>query len=151
MPVVKGYTDRLAGRLKQEVPQSQVYLVQSNGGVAGLGKAGREPARLLLSGPSGGAAAAKRLSAALDEPNLVAVDMGGTSFDVSVVHEGTVSMVNEGEVDGLPVRLPMIEMRTIGAGGGSIAWVDDAGACASGRRAPARSRDRPAMDAAASG
>ncbi|KTQ95591.1 5-oxoprolinase [Aureimonas ureilytica] len=127
VPVVKGYTDRLAGRLKQEVPQSQVYLVQSNGGVAGLGKAGREPARLLLSGPSGGAAAAKRLSAALDEPNLVAVDMGGTSFDVSVVHEGTVSMVNEGEVDGLPVRLPMIEMRTIGAGGGSIAWVDDGG------------------------
>lgn len=127
VPVVKTYTDRLAGKLKEEVPQTQVYLVQSNGGVAGLAKAGREPARLLLSGPSGGAAAAKRLSVALDEPNLVAVDMGGTSFDVSVVHEGNVSMVNEGEVDGLPVRLPMIEMRTIGAGGGSIAWVDDGG------------------------
>lgn len=127
VPVVKTYTDRLASKLKQDVPQTQVYLVQSNGGVAGLAKAGREPARLLLSGPSGGAAAAKRLSAALDEPNLVAVDMGGTSFDVSVVHEGNISMVNEGEVDGLPVRLPMIEMRTIGAGGGSIAWVDDGG------------------------
>ncbi|QTL02674.1 hydantoinase/oxoprolinase family protein [Aquabacter sp. L1I39] len=127
VPVVKTYTDRLAGKLKQEVPQTQVYLVQSNGGVAGLAKAGREPARLLLSGPSGGAAAAKRLSAALAEPNLVAVDMGGTSFDVSVVHEGNISMVNEGEVDGLPVRLPMIEMRTIGAGGGSIAWVDEGG------------------------
>ncbi|MCG5234704.1 hydantoinase/oxoprolinase family protein [Xanthobacter oligotrophicus] len=127
VPVVKTYTDRLAGKLKEEVPQTQVYLVQSNGGVAGLGKAGREPARLLLSGPSGGAAAARRLSAALDEPNLVAVDMGGTSFDVSVVHDGVVSMVNEGDVDGLPVRLPMIEMRTIGAGGGSIAWVDDGG------------------------
>ncbi|MFG1374705.1 hydantoinase/oxoprolinase family protein [Xanthobacter oligotrophicus] len=127
VPVVKTYTDRLAGKLKEEVPQTQVYLVQSNGGVAGLPKAGREPARLLLSGPSGGAAAARRLSAALDEPNLVAVDMGGTSFDVSVVHDGVVSMVNEGDVDGLPVRLPMIEMRTIGAGGGSIAWVDDGG------------------------
>jgi N-methylhydantoinase A len=125
VPIVKSYTDRLAGRLKEEVPRSQVYLVQSNGGVSGLAKAGREPARLLLSGPSGGAAAARRLSVELDEPNLVAVDMGGTSFDVSVVHDGTVSMVNEGEVDGLPVRLPMIEMRTIGAGGGSIAWVDD--------------------------
>ncbi|TAJ27435.1 hydantoinase/oxoprolinase family protein, partial [Bosea sp. (in: a-proteobacteria)] len=107
--------------------KAQVYLVQSNGGVAGLAKAGREPARLLLSGPSGGAAAAKRLSVTLDEPNLVAVDMGGTSFDVSVVHDGEVAMVNEGEVDGLPVRLPMIEMRTIGAGGGSIAWVDEGG------------------------
>lgn len=125
VPIVQSYTDRLAGRLTEEVPQTQVYLVQSNGGVSGLAKAGREPARLLLSGPSGGAAAARRLSAELDEPNLVAVDMGGTSFDVSVVHDGSVSMVNEGEVDGLPVRLPMIEMRTIGAGGGSIAWVDD--------------------------
>jgi N-methylhydantoinase A len=125
VPIVQRYTDRLAGRLRDEVPQAQVYLVQSNGGVSGLAKAGREPARLLLSGPSGGAAAAKRLSAELDEPNLVAVDMGGTSFDVSVVHDGTISMVNEGEVDGLPVRLPMIEMRTIGAGGGSIAWVDE--------------------------
>ncbi len=127
VPVVQTYTDRLAAKLNSEVPQTQVYLVQSNGGVCGLSKAGREPARLLLSGPSGGAAAAKRLSAELDEPNLVAVDMGGTSFDVSVVHDGSVSMVNEGEVDGLPVRLPMIEMRTIGAGGGSIAWVDDGG------------------------
>ncbi len=127
VPVVQTYTDRLAGKLKEEVPSTQVYLVQSNGGVSGLAKAGREPARLLLSGPSGGAAAAKRLAADLNEPNLVAVDMGGTSFDVSVVHEGAVAMVNEGEVDGLPVRLPMIEMRTIGAGGGSIAWVDDGG------------------------
>ncbi len=125
VPIVQRYTDRLATCLKDELPQTQVYLVQSNGGVSGLAKAGREPARLLLSGPSGGAAAAKRLSAELKEPNLVAVDMGGTSFDVSVVHNGTISMVNEGEVDGLPVRLPMIEMRTIGAGGGSIAWVDD--------------------------
>lgn len=127
VPIVQHYTDRLAGRMKEELPEAQVYLVQSNGGVSGLAKAGREPARLLLSGPSGGAAAAKRLSAELDEPNLVAVDMGGTSFDVSVVHDGAVSMVNEGEVDGLPVRLPMIEMRTIGAGGGSIAWVDEGG------------------------
>ncbi len=127
VPIVQRYTDRLAGRLKQELPQAQVYLVQSNGGVSGLAKAGREPARLLLSGPSGGAAAARRLSAELAEPNLVAVDMGGTSFDVSVVHDGVVAMVNEGEVDGLPVRLPMIEMRTIGAGGGSIAWVDEGG------------------------
>jgi N-methylhydantoinase A len=125
MPIVQAYTDRLAKVIAEEAPKTQVYLVQSNGGVSGLAKAGREPARLLLSGPSGGAAAARRLSRELGEPNLVAVDMGGTSFDVSVVHEGSIAMVNEGEVDGLPVRLPMIEMRTIGAGGGSIAWVDE--------------------------
>lgn len=127
VPIVQRYTDRLAGRVNDELPHAQVYLVQSNGGVSGLAKAGREPARLLLSGPSGGAAAARRLSAMLGERNLVAVDMGGTSFDISVVHNGEVAIVNEGEVDGLPVRLPMIEMRTIGAGGGSIAWVDKGG------------------------
>lgn len=127
VPVVSGYTRRLSERVAAEVPGGHIYLVQSNGGVAGLAKAGREPARLLLSGPSGGAAAARRLSAELGEPDLVAVDMGGTSFDVSVVHGGQVSMVTEGDIDGLPVRLPMVEMRTIGAGGGSIAWVDDGG------------------------
>ncbi|MCU0818289.1 MAG: hydantoinase/oxoprolinase family protein [Beijerinckiaceae bacterium] len=127
MPVVSGYTDRLCEKVATEAPDTQVYLVQSNGGVSGLAKAGREPARLLLSGPSGGAAAARRLSAALGEPNLVAVDMGGTSFDVSVVSNGSIAMVSEGDVDGLPVRLPMVEMRTIGAGGGSIAWVDESG------------------------
>ena len=127
IPVVSGYTRRLSDRIAAEVPGSHIYLVQSNGGVSGLAKAGREPARLLLSGPSGGAAAARRLSAELGEPDLVAVDMGGTSFDVSVVHGGQVSMVTEGDIDGLPVRLPMVEMRTIGAGGGSIAWVDDGG------------------------
>jgi N-methylhydantoinase A len=127
VPIVARYTDRLAERLKSEAPRTLVYLVQSNGGVSGLAKAGREPARLLLSGPSGGAAAAKRLSATLGLPNLIAVDMGGTSFDISIVHAGAISMVSEGDVDGLPVRLPMVEMRTIGAGGGSIAWIDDGG------------------------
>jgi len=63
----------------------------------------------------------------LDEPNLIAVDMGGTSYDVSVVSEGRIRQVTQGDVDGLPVRLPMIEIRTIGAGGGSIAAADETG------------------------
>ncbi len=127
VPIVAGYMGKLERRLEAERFGAKVYLVQSNSGVSGMAKAGREPARLLLSGPSGGAAAARKLSATLGEPNLVAVDMGGTSFDVSVVHDGQVAMVTEGEIDGLPVRLPMVEMRTIGAGGGSIAWMDDGG------------------------
>ena len=60
-------------------------------------------------------------------PNMVAVDMGGTSYDVSIVNEGATRLVAEGTVDGLPVRLPMIEIRTIGSGGGSIASVDTSG------------------------
>ncbi|NKC34137.1 hydantoinase/oxoprolinase family protein [Falsiroseomonas selenitidurans] len=127
VPIVAGYMRRLEASAAAAALTARLYLVQSNGGVSGTAKAGREPARLLLSGPSGGAAAARRLSATLGLPNLVAIDMGGTSFDVSVVHGGQIAMVTEGEVDGLPVRLPMVEMRTIGAGGGSIAWVDAGG------------------------
>ena len=104
-----------------------LLLMQSNGGVCTVQAASREPARLLLSGPSGGALAALNSAQEMGAPNLVGVDMGGTSFDVSVVREGALSLVTQGEVDGLPVRLPMVEIRTIGAGGGSIAAVDAAG------------------------
>jgi N-methylhydantoinase A/oxoprolinase/acetone carboxylase beta subunit len=96
--------------------------------------AAEQPARLLLSGPSGGALAAGRISEMLARPNLVAVDMGGTSYDVSVVQAGRVSVITQGEIDRLPVRLPMVEMRTIGAGGGSIGSVDAAGRLTVGPR-----------------
>jgi N-methylhydantoinase A len=127
MPIVARYMSQLRRRLAEAEITARVYLVQSNGGVAGLERAAAEPARLLLSGPSGGAAAAQLLAEDLAIPDMVAVDMGGTSFDVSVIHDGRVAMVNEGNVDGWPVRLPMVEMRTIGAGGGSIVWVDAGG------------------------
>jgi N-methylhydantoinase A len=102
-----------------------VYLVQSNGGVARPEVAARQPARLLLSGPSGGAKAAEILAARLGYSNLVAVDMGGTSYDVSLIQENQARLINEGEIDGCPVRLPMVEIRTIGAGGGSLAGTED--------------------------
>ncbi|MES2710829.1 MAG: hydantoinase/oxoprolinase family protein, partial [Pseudomonadota bacterium] len=124
VPVVKAYLDRLERRLGEGGFAPLVFLVQSNGGVCSLRLAAEQPARLLLSGPSGGALAAGRLAQLLSRPNLVAVDMGGTSFDVSVVQGGRVSVITQGEIDRLPVRLPMVEMRTIGAGGGSIAAVD---------------------------
>jgi len=123
VPVVRAYMQRLAARLGQDGFSPRVFLVQSNGGVCGLEMAGEQPARLLLSGPSGGALAASRIAQELGRPNLVAVDMGGTSYDVSVVQDGAVSIITQGEIDGLPVRLPMVEMRTIGAGGGSLARV----------------------------
>ena len=134
MPVVKAYLDRLEARLGEGGFHPLVFLVQSNGGVCSLRMAAEQPARLLLSGPSGGTLAAGRLSALLARPNLVAVDMGGTSYDVSVVQGGRVSVVTQGEIDRLPVRLPMVEMRTIGAGGGSIATVDAGGRLTVGPR-----------------
>jgi len=127
MPVVADYLGRLRERLAARGLAAPVFLVQSNGGVTTPDRAAEEPARLLLSGPSGGALAAETLSRRLGTANLVAVDMGGTSFDVSVVHDGRVRLVTQGEVAGLPVRLPMIEIRTIGAGGGSLAAVDASG------------------------
>ncbi|MBU8544172.1 MULTISPECIES: hydantoinase/oxoprolinase family protein [Roseomonadaceae] len=134
MPVVRRYLERLESRLGEGGFAPRIFLVQSNGGMCSLRHAAEQPARLLLSGPSGGALAAERLSRRLSRPNLVAVDMGGTSFDVSVVQDHRIGLVTQGEVGGLPVRLPMVEMRTIGAGGGSISAVDAAGRLTAGPR-----------------
>ncbi|MCG8547261.1 MAG: hydantoinase/oxoprolinase family protein [Alphaproteobacteria bacterium] len=124
IPVVARYLDRLADRMRTQAFDALLYLVQSNGGVTTPAMASEQPVRLLLSGPSGGAMAATRVAETLDEPNLVGIDMGGTSFDVCVVRDGASTVVTEGEIDGLPVRVPMVEIRTVGAGGGSIAWID---------------------------
>jgi N-methylhydantoinase A/oxoprolinase/acetone carboxylase beta subunit len=134
IPVVRRYLERLEARLGEGGFEPRIFLVQSNGGMCSLRRAAEQPARLLLSGPSGGALAAERLSRRLARPDLVAVDMGGTSFDVSVVQGHRIGLVTQGEVDRLPVRLPMVEMRTIGAGGGSIAAVDAAGRLTAGPR-----------------
>jgi N-methylhydantoinase A len=122
-PVVRAYIERLQARMRAEAFAPHLLIVQSNGGVCTPATAAAEPVRLLLSGPSGGAMAALELARRLHEPNLVAVDMGGTSFDVSVVRDSRLEIVTLSEIDRLPVRLPMIEIRTIGAGGGSIARV----------------------------
>jgi N-methylhydantoinase A/oxoprolinase/acetone carboxylase beta subunit len=127
MPVVRRYLERLRARLKTAGFEAPVYLVQSNGGVMSPETAALLPARLLLSGPSGGALAAETIAQRLAMPDVVAVDMGGTSYDVSIVSGGRTRLVTEGNVDGLPVRLPMIEIRTIGSGGGSIARVEESG------------------------
>ena len=127
MPVVGAYLERIERRLADAGVTAPLYLVQSNGGVTTPVIAAEQPARLLLSGPSGGAMAMQQLSELLEEPNLVGLDMGGTSTDVAVVRDGATTVVTEGSVDGLPVRLPMIEIRTIGAGGGSIGYQDSGG------------------------
>jgi N-methylhydantoinase A len=127
VPVIQRYLTNLQRSMSDIGLTAPIYLVQSNGGAALPETAAEQPARLLLSGPSGGALAGEVLSKALNEPNLIGVDMGGTSYDVSLVVDGAVRQIAEGEVDGCPVRLPMVEIRTIGAGGGSIARVEDGG------------------------
>jgi N-methylhydantoinase A len=134
IPVVRSYLERLKTHMAERGLRARLLLVQSNGGVCSPEIASEEPVRLLLSGPSGGALAAQRACRRLDRGNLVGIDMGGTSFDVCVVQEGGVTSMTQGEIDGLPVRLPMIEIRTIGAGGGSIASVDSGGRLTVGPR-----------------
>jgi N-methylhydantoinase A len=126
-PVVRRYVEKLHQRMTAERFAPRLLIVQSNGGVCSPQTAAEEPVRLLLSGPSGGAKAALALSRLLAAPNAVGVDMGGTSFDVSVVRDDRIEVVTQGEIDRLPVRVPMIEIRTIGAGGGSIARLRSGG------------------------
>ncbi|MDX6533246.1 MAG: N-methylhydantoinase [Gaiellales bacterium] len=128
-PVVAKYLARLGEEADAEgLPEPD--LMQSSGGLASLAEAAAHPARLLLSGPAGGVAAVSALGA----NDAIAFDMGGTSCDVSLLRGGVPGRSTEREVDGLPVRLPMLDIHTVGAGGGSIAWLDDGGALRVGPR-----------------
>lgn len=106
----------------------QFYVLQSNGGVVKAVQMQSRPVTMLLSGPAGGVAAAQYLSAQLGVEHLITFDMGGTSADVSAIRNGQTSWTSEGELTGLPIRLPMVDIATVGAGGGSIAWLDAGGA-----------------------
>ncbi len=120
-PVISTYLGRVEHVLGEAGIDARLFLVQSNGGVATPAEAARLPVRLLFSGPSGGAMAVRSLARRHGLDNVVGMDMGGTSTDVSVLQSGGIEERAEGDVAGLPVRLPMIDIRTIGAGGGSIA------------------------------
>src|SRR4051794_28372798 len=109
-------------------------IMQSSGGLASLDLAARHAALTVLSGPAGGAAAAALLAAQSDEPDLLCFDMGGTSCDVCVVDRGQVRETAGREVGGRPLALPMVDIHTVGAGGGSIGWRDGGGALRVGPR-----------------
>ena len=127
-PVVGNYLRNLEQRLKQGGCGGQILIVQSNGGVMSVDTARRLPVRTALSGPAAGVIAGAHISMTAGYPNVITCDMGGTSFDVSLVAEGQSQLTAQTSIDfGLVVRTPMIEITTIGAGGGSIAWVDRGG------------------------
>ncbi len=127
-PVVADYLARLEAALGEGGFGGQVLIVQSNGGVMAVETARRLPVRTALSGPAAGVIAGAEIASAAGFPNVITCDMGGTSFDVSLVAEGESALAPQTAIDfGLVVRTPMIEITTIGAGGGSIAWVDRGG------------------------
>ena len=113
-------------RLQQELPHAAVSVMQSSGGTIAAEQAGRQAVHMLLSGPAGGLAAAQYLGQQVQRTRLLTFDMGGTSTDVAMI-DGALQLTSEGRIAGYPVAVPMVDMHTIGAGGGSIAYVDRGG------------------------
>lgn len=127
-PEVSGYLHRLEGALSKGGFRGQFLIVQSNGGVMDVGTACAYPVRTALSGPAGGVIAAAHIAAEAGFADVITGDMGGTSFDVALIAAGRPGLAPETSVSfGMTIRTPMIEITTIGAGGGSIAWVDRGG------------------------
>jgi len=132
-PLVGAYLRKLAARAAEDgLPEPRI--MQSGGGLAALEDVAGHAALTVLSGPAGGAAAAALVAAAAGEPDLLCFDMGGTSCDVSVVQGGAVREAPGREVGGRPLALAMVDIHTVGAGGGSIAWRDAGGALRAGPR-----------------
>jgi N-methylhydantoinase A len=127
-PVVGNYLAKLESALASQAFAGQFHIVQSNGGVMSTKTARRLPVRTSLSGPAAGVIAAAAIARAAGFENVITCDLGGTSFDVSVIAGGAASLAAQTTIDfGLVIRTPMIEITTIGAGGGSIASVDRGG------------------------
>jgi N-methylhydantoinase A len=126
-PVMAKYLNNVSARLSREKQRAQVFVMQSSGGLTSLETAAREPVRTVLSGPAGGVVGAAAMAGRSGYARIIGFDMGGTSTDVCLV-EGIPTTTNEAEVAGLPVRVPMLNIHTVGAGGGSLARFDAGGA-----------------------
>ncbi len=127
-PVMCAYLAALEdGGAQRGLPRAW-RVMQSSGAVSTLARAREEPANLLLSGPAGGVQGARAVGLSMGDRNLITMDMGGTSCDVALISDGAIEKTRAGAVGSYPVALPMVSVHTIGAGGGSVAWVDRGGA-----------------------
>ena len=132
-PVASGYLTAL-GALADEAGLPRPLVMRSSGGAASLEEAAAHPSWALLSGPAAGVVGAARAARLAGFDNAISFDMGGTSTDVCLIHGGRAERSTEGQVAGFPVRLPSVDLHTVGAGGGSIAWLDEGGALRVGPR-----------------
>ena len=127
-PLVSRYSKTLKQRLKDKGITDHVVLIKSNGGEMTLDAAANAPIQMTVSGPTGGVIAAKHLAKLCGVNHLVTLDMGGTSTDCATVINGRENFTTDFEIEfGVPIQSPMIDIRTIGAGGGSLAWIDKGG------------------------
>jgi N-methylhydantoinase A len=126
-PVLSHYLDALAERCAT-VGLAEPLVMRSSGGVASLAEAAAHPAWVLVSGPAAGAVGAAKIARSTGHENAISLDMGGTSTDVCLIAAGAIVRTGERSVGGLPVRLPTVDLHTVGAGGGSVVWRDSGGA-----------------------
>ncbi len=133
-PVIDAYLERFEDRLAADGFTGRFSVMQSNGGRLPAGGMRRNAITALLSGPAAGVMGAVRQAARSGFRNLVTFDMGGTSTDVCLVTDGEPELTAEFALDGLPVRTPIVDIATVGAGGGSIVWIDDGGMLRAGPR-----------------
>ncbi|MHC5016054.1 MAG: hydantoinase/oxoprolinase family protein [Planctomycetota bacterium] len=126
-PKLSSYLDRLAARLREIGFGGVLLIMQSNGGVMSPAVAHENSALTLLSGPAAGPQAGLSYVRGHGRDDCITVDMGGTSFDAALVRDGTPIVVTEGEINRYRIALPMLDIVTIGAGGGSIGWIDEGG------------------------
>lgn len=126
-PIVRGYLAKLDQVLRTEGFGGRFLLTRSGGGAMTALSAAEQPVHSVLSGPAGGVIGARFLSQLLQIPNLITLDMGGTSLDASLIVAGHITTEHDATFEGLPISIPTIDIKTIGAGGGSIGWIDDGG------------------------
>jgi N-methylhydantoinase A len=138
MPGVTIYVGRLEQRLNDEKVRAPLLLMKSNGGVAGAAAIRQAPALTALSGPAAGVVGARAIAAACGIKDIITVDIGGTSADICLIKDGNIGLTQHGRVGDWPLPLPMVDMVTIGAGGGSIAAVENGTLTVGPRSAGAR-------------
>jgi len=126
-PILSNYLLDLRSLLRDKGLQVPISIAQNNGGLTDLVQASNHAVHTLFSGPAGGVKGGWALAREQGLPELVVGDMGGTSFDVSIIRQGKMEVTPQAEIAGYPVQLPMLDIHTVGAGGGSIAWLDKGG------------------------
>ncbi len=133
-PVMTGYLDRLSQSLRDAGLSCDVLTMQSRGSLASTRMASARPFTTMLSGPAAGVVGAQRIARQAGYPDCITLDMGGTSTDIALIADEKPITTSAGHIAQFPLRTPMVDINTIGAGGGSIAWLDDAGGLRVGPR-----------------
>lgn len=127
-PIMRSYLRALEDELERRGFDGRFLMSRSGGGAMTASAAREQPVNLILSGPAGGVVGAAGFSKLIDRPNLITIDMGGTSLDASLVQNGSPVLYHGAEFEGLPINTPSLYIHTIGAGGGSLGYLDEAGA-----------------------